>query len=107
MKKFFLLFIFGLFAALAMPGLAWGQSQLRARRRPWHGACRLQRYKDYCWLDFTNYVDASGRSDHGCRPLHPVLLLRQRQHWLINRLPPNTGLSSAQLSVTYQVKVNQ
>ena len=63
MKKFFLPFVFGLFAALAMPGLAWAANPSCAPAAT-PGTAPAD-YKDYCWLDFTSYVDATAQSGAG------------------------------------------
>ena len=63
MKKFFLSFVFGLFAALTMPGLAWAANPSCAPAAA-QGTAPAD-YKDYCWLDFTSYVDATAQSGAG------------------------------------------
>ena len=61
MKKFFLTFVFGLFAALGMPGLVWANTCAPAATQ---GTAPAD-YKDYCWLDFTGYNDATAQTTAG------------------------------------------
>ena len=62
MKKFFLPFVFGLFAALAMPGLAWAAKSCGPALN--QGTAPAD-FRDYCWLDFSEYVDATALTAGG------------------------------------------
>ena len=61
MKKFFLILVFGLFAAFGVPGLAWANTCASATTQ---GTAPAD-YKDYCWLDFTGYNDTTALTAGG------------------------------------------
>lgn len=61
MKKFFLVLVFGLLAALGLPGLALANTCAPAATQ---GTAPAE-YKDYCWLDFSGYNDTTAQSASG------------------------------------------
>ena len=61
MKNFLAAALFGLFAALGLPGLAWANTCAPAATQ----GTAPNDYKDYCWLDFSGYNDATALSGSG------------------------------------------
>lgn len=61
MKHFFLAVFFGLLAAIGLPGMALANTCAPAATQ---GTAPAD-YKDYCWLDFSGYNDATARTAGG------------------------------------------